>query len=268
MDLNFTQDQADAKEEEKMSGTFVPSEESKENTDFSSFNQDDESPLGFLSNKITSLVIGIVVIALVIPFLIFTLSKSSKSKTQSPKPTPVQVAKNITPLGGGKTSKVTPTPVKKQKQTAVTTTAQTTTKGGLPVGGASTTSMVGSKKYTDSTFGYSVAIPSNWETFKRAGTPNAYQIAIHPQGSSDVPFTIGAQSGTTETDWINTVYGTNYPRTSVQIAGRPALQISTPSYISYYTHDSSHVYEISEALGKPEYQPVYQSLLASLSFSK
>lgn len=219
----------------------------------------DENPLSFLTGKTVSLIIGILVIALLVPFIIFSFSKTKSAK------------QNTSGTGKGITMNITPTPTAKKtvsKNSNSVGYVGNTTKGGLPLDSSKSQQVVGVKTYTDPVFGYSVNIPSNWEAFKNAGTGNAYQMAFHPIGSTDSPFTIGAQSGISENDWINAEFGTNMPRTSVQVAGKNAISVTTLTYTSYYMHDNTYTYEISEGLGNSAYPPIYNSILSSLKFSK
>lgn len=255
-DISFAQDKNEfsfkPKEEDVLKRTHEGESLPKDEDSF------EESPLSFLSGKTISLILGILVIALLVPFLIFSFSRSKSKNTASNN----QVSSS---------NSISPTPVNKQasktNHPTTTTFVQNTTKGGLPLGG-SMAQTLGTQVYTDPVFGYSVTIPGNWETFKSAGTGNAYQIAFHPQGSPDIPFTIAGQSGVSENDWINAAFGTDYPRENANVAGRNALLVRHPNYLSYYTHDRTYTYEISQALANQMYLPTINSMLSSLKFSK
>lgn len=220
-------------------------------------NEFDENPLSFLTGKTVSLILGILVIALLVPFVIFSVSKSRSTKQNNTSAN--QTAVNVTP-----TVQPQPSGTKTQNQNLG---MGTMTKGGLPLSGTPV-QQVSTKNFTEPLFGYSVTVPSNWEAFKSAGTENAYQITFHQIGFSDRPLTIGGQAGVSENDWINAEYGANVASENAQVGGKNAILVRRPTYISYFTHDNTYTYEISEALGNSSYIPIFNSILSSLKFSK
>jgi|GEM_PF-5940034 len=272
---SLSQDKEEGEETLHPENVFQKTETEQKTSGFTSASPLDEedSPLGFLPKKLLSLIIGILVIALFVPFLMYSLShrtKSSNTKTASVSTSTNQA--KITPTAAPKAAQKSQTKTNQkvaQKTNAKPTIAPVgnTTKGGLPVTNIPSNNVV-SKGYTDPVFGYSLKMPQGWEVYRNAGGGTAYQMAFHPAGSPDVPLLIGAQGNTSETEWINTEYGANYPRENSSVNGKPALLIRTANYVSYYTHDNTYTYEISEALGKDEYTPIYQNILASLTFSK
>lgn len=215
----------DTNDEHVVGQDIADSPSTTEPSKSSSFYSDGEG----ISRKLVSLVIGIVVI-LLIPLGLFTLSKgkspSSPSKKQS----------QSSPLKG----MLTPT------QAAASDW----------------------KIYSDSTSGYSVRIPKNWETFKRAGDETSYQIGIHPLNSEDVPVTIGSQpaQGKDVVMFIDSEFGAGAPREKKQINNKEALYVTAGDYNSYFLTNGSRVIEISVATGKEDYLPVFNRILSTFNF--
>jgi len=254
---------------------------------------DNTESLSFL-RKITSLIIGILVVILIGGGVWYFVAHRSTTKvasttaTATPTPT-VTFTPTPTPKkdNGGFFSflfkKSTPTPTKTPAKIAATATPTVveTTKGGLPIATATptqapqqtanTSSTASWKVYTDSTFAYTVKYPSNWETYKRAGDAAAgYQIAIHPVGSSNVPVTISAQPnnvGQTLDQWIDDEYGAGYARTKGQLGSLNATEIKTPTFVSFLMMHNGNVYEISGSTVRGDYYNVFLLMLTTFKFN-
>lgn len=157
------------------------------------------------------------------------------------------------------------------KSTVKTTVAQNTpSQSGFPQ--APITALRGTKLYADPVFGYSIQIPSNMETFKRAGDSVAYQIGIRKIGEANAPIVVGVQqnmTGETLDQWVDSEYGANTPRARKMIGGVPALIVrqNQEQFVSYIIMNKSSVYEFSVSTVNPEYTTTLDQILASLTFS-
>lgn len=193
---------------------------------------------GIFSRKIISLLVGLLVVVLVISGGTYAFLKSR---------------------------------VKALKSTTKTTVVQNTpSQSNFPQ--ASTTALGSSKLYTDSVFSYSIQIPADMETYKRAGDDNAYQIGIRKIGETDVPIVVGVQknlTGETLDQWVDSEYSANTLRERKMVGSVPALIVrhNQGQYISYVLMNKANVYEFSVSTINPEYVTILDQILASLSFS-
>ncbi len=126
--------------------------------------------------------------------------------------------------------------------------------------------------YSDNKYRFSIKIPKGFETFKRAGNDEEYQIGIRKIGSPDVPITINAQinkDNLTLDDWITNEYGPLYPREQTKINTMPAVLVRNPlrNYISYYVVNGRNIHEFSSSTVSDGYLKVFNSILPTLSFS-
>ena len=211
------------------------------------FPEEDDSLLSFLSANLVKIIIGLIIVVLIVGGIIFFVSSRTKKTT---------VVKNssITPTQTTSALSNTTTQTQSQPQTQ----SQTQSNGQL-------------KTYSDNTFHYSIKIPQNYEAFKRAGNDLAYQIAVHPTGSGDIPITINTQpnqSKLSTNDIVNMQYGTNYPRETKTINGKTAVMVQNQQsrYTSYFFSNNTAIYELSVSTAKPEYTPVFNQILSSFTF--
>lgn len=129
------------------------------------------------------------------------------------------------------------------------------------------------KPYSDSKFGYSLALPKDWEVAKRNEDADGYQLAVFPSGSGDVPITVNAQVNRTPISldaWVNTLFGQAYPRERVKVRGDDALLVvnQSQSYKSYFVAHANSLFELSVATANVDYVNIFDQILASLTFTK
>ncbi len=200
---------------------------------------------GFLTGNLTKLIIGLVVIVLLVGVSWYVLNRFnllSRFRNQPTSPTPT----------------VTPTP-------------------SLPLSSPTLLQPTGTqqvqtwKDYSDSRFGYGVKIPQNWEGFKRAEIPNGYQYGIHPIGSADVPITINTQvnqANLSAQDYVNSVYGVNFPRQVQKVANQDAIVIQNGPVSSYFLTRGGNLYELSAVTTNSNYLNVFNQMLATFRFTR
>jgi hypothetical protein len=206
---------------------------------------DEDYGSGMLSKKLISLILGLIVLVLVVAGGIYVFTKSGAS----------QQVKNQTSKLVSKSTKTTPTPQPINKKQA------------LP------TPMTSWKTHQDTISGYSLKYPQNWDVFTRAQDGAAYQIAVYPAGSTDVPLTINSQpneTGVTVDEFITMQYGANYPRETKKIGDQTASFIRNDSagYTSYFFTKGTNMYEVAVSILKPEYTQILNQIIASLKFGQ
>ncbi len=219
------------------------------NSDGEHTDHDEETEGGLLSKKLVSLVLGAIVLVLVIAGGIYAFTRT-----------------NVKQAAKKQVAKVSQT----QEKTATATPGQqqiNTPKVNTPINGT-----LNAKTYTDSTFGYSVKLPNDWEAFVRAGDTTAQQIAIHPVGSADVPVTINSQindAGISTDEFITMQYGSDYPREQRSLAGRNVLFVRNDAngYVSYFVANGSSLYEIAVSTVKPEYNSAIDQIVKAFKFT-
>ncbi len=132
-----------------------------------------------------------------------------------------------------------------------------------------TTSQLPGQAYSDPDFGYSLSIPQDWETFKRASDNTGYQLGIRPKGSTDVPIVVNAYKNTQgilSEDVINSRFGEGYPRDYINWKGGRMIHVLSDGYESYFLANKSHIYELSDIAGNQTYHSVFQQILSSFAF--
>ncbi len=219
---------------------------------------------GIFSKKIASFVIGLVVVVALVGGGVYSVLNNTKKKPAQP----IVVSKNIK-----STPKVTSTP----KATA-TPTPQTIAKKNPPsvkptsLPAQKNNSQVLRKEYSDTLFGYAFKAPSKWDVMKGQGDNNAYQTILRPEGSMDNPITINTQineTGENLSEWIDSLYGFQYPRALKKIGGKDAIFVQNPtySYNSYFVMNEEKVYEFSVSTVREEYMKIFDQLLSSVQFA-
>lgn len=129
------------------------------------------------------------------------------------------------------------------------------------------------KPYSDSKFGYSLALPKDWEVAKRNEDADGYQLAVFPSGSEDVPITINAQVNKAEvglSDWVNALFGQSFPREQAKVASRETLIVTNQAggYKSYFLTSGNNLFELSVATARQDYLKVFTQLLTSFTLTQ
>lgn len=127
--------------------------------------------------------------------------------------------------------------------------------------------------YKDSTYNYSISLPSGWEAFKRTGENGSYQTGFRPSGSTDVPFVVNIQPNTQNLDLksiVTTRFGNTKTYEEKTIGGQKALLVSVPEagYNSYFIIKNKVIYELSFATGDNTYLPFANSFVSSFRFTR
>lgn len=164
-------------------------------------------------------------------------------------------------------TKQTTQPNNKQN-TANNQTKQSSSNSSFP----ETTTAPQASVYTDSTYSYSISLPTGWEAFKRISENGAYQTGIRPSGSLDVPIVINTQEVPQNTT-LQSVVKTRFDDKTYEektINGQKALYVSVKEagYDSYFFLKNGVLYEISYATGNPTYLPFATSLVSSFKLSR
>lgn len=159
------------------------------------------------------------------------------------------------------------------KTTQKTTTQKETKQTETQTFPQTTTQPLTTNSYKDSTYNYSVSLPTGWEAFKRTGENGYYQTGFRPSGSTDVPFVVNTQPNTQNLDLksiVTTRFGNNKTSEEKTIDGQKALFISAPElgYNSYFVIKNKVIYELSFATGNTTYLPFANSLISSFRFTR
>lgn len=195
-----------------------------------------DKAIEFVELNLSRIIIGVILFVIVIFVLIGILFFVNRARTNSsvvPTPTPTQ-----SQLGS---TQVTPS----EEQPNQT------------------------KQYEDSVYSYTISIPKNYETYKRAGNETAYQTGIKQEGASDASIVINTQpsNGIGLDDYIQSVYGAGIQTESAKIGQYDGVKAVIPAtgVISYFLTQNGNIYEFSSA-NNSQTLPIFNLILSSFRF--
>lgn len=131
--------------------------------------------------------------------------------------------------------------------------------------------LVNWKTYTNSTYKYSVKIPTDWEAIRQSGDDSV--ISIRPIGASNIPVIFNSQSNKNNLSlntWIDNQLGKNYPREIKKLNSYDAVFVhnttSPYEFDVYYLTNGSVVYELSGSTLNNDQLQIFDQILSTFKF--
>lgn len=126
------------------------------------------------------------------------------------------------------------------------------------------------KTYINTSFYYSVKIPTNWEAFRQTGDDTI--ISMRQVGLEEIPITINAQvnkKSVSVNEWVSSQYGVSYPRETKILYGKTWVivnsNISPYSSRSYFTSHKDKVYQLGVSTLKEDSVAIFETILSTFN---